>query len=74
MASCPECTWSKGADGICFDKGLRCRVMSSSRATEREQFQYSSPLTGTVQQLSAALTQGLKEEGRKERVRTAADR
>lgn len=35
--------------------------MSSSRAAVRQQLQDASPLTGTVQQLLAALTQGLEE-------------
>lgn len=61
VSRCPECTWCKGADRSCFGEGLSSPAVSSSRAAVRQQLQDSSPFTGTVQQLSAALTQGLEE-------------
>lgn len=57
--SVSECTWCKRADGVCFAEGLSRAAVSSSRV--RQQLQHTSPLTGTVQQLPAALTQGLEE-------------
>lgn len=56
-----QCTWCKGADRMRLGKGLNSGDMTSSRATVRQQLQDASPLTGTVKQLSATLTQSLEE-------------
>lgn len=52
-----KCTWCKRADGVGF--GLS-GTLTPHRGAGRQQLQDTGPLSGTVQQLPAALTQGLE--------------
>lgn len=52
------CTWCEVADGSHL-AGLNRAVWSSSVSDVRQQLQHQSPLSGTLQQLLAALTQVL---------------